>query len=135
MVAKKQSGLLAYLRSMNFNKKISLFLITTILATTIAILVITSVSAGVTITSKSSEMAMRHIESIANNLDVALKDFNDIAMLLISDPRILRYAKSEKGIDNDYMKLSNDSYDTMVYIKNTKSVIDYISLIKYNDNT
>ena len=33
------------------------------------------------------------------------------------------------------MELGNDAYDTMVYIKNTKSIIDYISLIKYNDNT
>lgn len=135
MATWKRPNIITAIKSMNFNQKISLFLVTTILATTITITVITSVSAGITIKSKSSEIAMRHIESIANNLEVTLKEFNDIAILLISDSRILKYTRATKETDDNYIQLGNDAYDAMVYIKNTKTVIDYIFLIKYNDNS
>lgn len=135
MATWKDPRIITAIKSMNFNQKISLFLVSTILTITITITVITSVSAGITIKSKSSEIAMRHIESIANNLEVTLKEFNDIAILLISDSRILKYARATKETDQDYIQLGNDAYDAMVYIKNTKTIIDYIFLIKYNDNS
>ena len=68
MATWKDPRIITAIKSMNFNQKISLFLVSTILTITITITVITSVSAGITIKSKSSEIAMRHIESIANNL-------------------------------------------------------------------
>lgn len=134
-VIKAYRDLIDRIKSMNFNKKITLFLTSTILATTITIMVAITVSTGMTITSKSSQMAMRQIESITNNLEVTLGDFNDIATLLISDERILNYTRADRAATEDYIALANGAIDALIYIKNVKSNIDYISLLKYNDNT
>ena len=52
MATWKRPNIITAIKSMNFNQKISLFLVTTILATTITITVITSVSTGINSQSK-----------------------------------------------------------------------------------
>lgn len=123
------------LKKLNFNKKISLFLVSEILIISVIVLLVSAVSNWVSIHDKSSALAMKQIDLVSNTLEASLKSIDDSTELLMYDGRIQQYLSEKEKSYSDSISTTNEVYNALYYMINTKSEISYISIINYSDNS
>lgn len=131
----KQIPLLRRIHALNYNWKITFLLIATLFVTALLILATVSFSAGETIKSKSADLTIQRIETVAQAVETAMRDFTDMAVYIISDTRLQEYLRTPEDKAENYTQLTNNAYHLLTYLINSNSYVDYVSIYKNTDDT
>lgn len=134
-MAPKRISIPRRIAAMNYNWKITVFLIAILFVTALLTLAAITVSAGQTIKDKSAELTMQRLESMKRTLETSLRDFEDMADYIISDYRVQEYLRTEEGRAGNYTQLTNNAYHLLTYLINSNSYVDYVSVYKNLDDT
>lgn len=121
--------------AMNYNWKITIFLIAILFITALLTLVTITMSAGETIKEKSAELTIQRLESMKRTAETTLHDFEDMATYIISDHRVQEYLRTPEESAANYTQLTNNAYYLLTYLINSNSYVDYVSVYKNIDDT
>lgn len=120
--------------SMKLNKKIILSVFSISLMINLFTIISISILAGNEITNKSSKLIEGQFEVVNNLLVNKLNDVSELALLITSNSTIKDYLMYDLKTNDKYRKITSDTYDLIRYVSDSKSFIDYISLVKFNDS-
>lgn len=120
--------------SMKLNKKIILSVFSISLMINLFTIISISILAGKEITNKSSKLIEGQFEVVNNLLVNKLNDVSELALLITSNSTIKDYLMYDLKTNDKYRKITSDTYDLIRYVSDSKSFIDYISLVKFNDS-
>lgn len=121
------------IRSLNFNQKITIFLVVAVVLIALMILTISMVSTSRSLREKSSALAMQQLETVTGTLEKTLLEFNDIGTHIISDSRIQDYLRNDTKSKNQ-TQLIREAYQMVDFVIATNSYLDYAAVFNTSQN-
>lgn len=120
------------LEKLNFDKKMRLFISISIILTATIIMILSAISANNSLMKKSRSLVQIQINTRSDNLQMNLENYYNIAVTLMMDNTVQKYLKST-GEEEDYHSVVNNMRNNLNGMINMQSHINFISIIKNND--
>lgn len=116
----------------NLKRKISFFLSLTILATSVIILVVSTMSAVYYMTKQSKNMAKEQLATLASNYDGTLEQYQNLAVSLVINDEVQNYCKSPESIGVEYERVAGGVYNYLLNMLNVQSNMNFSVVLKEN---
>ncbi len=112
-----------------FDKKMTLFISLSIVITTMAILIVSTVSFVIIARNQSRNMAEEQLYSMAANYEAAFMNYKELAFALVMDTTIQSYLTCDKNKKELYYNHANSARNTLLNTTNVNSYINFIAVI------
>lgn len=117
------------IRRWKFDRKMKMFTSLSIVATTMVILIISTISFVIIARNQSKEMAKEQLSSMASNFEEAFENYKDLAIAIIIDSSIQNYLTCDKSNKKKYYDLASEAKNTLLNATNVNANINFMAVI------
>lgn len=123
-------GLKSKMDTWNLRKKMTFFLTVAMLVTSMAIMLISTISAVYYMTEQSKNMAKAQLNTLASNYDNTLEQYQNFAVALVIEDSVQDYCKSPELAGEGYRQEAQKVYNFLVNILNVRSNLNFVVVEK-----
>ena len=113
------------------DKKMQALITIVLIATTLIVQVVSTLSSVTSLKKKSEEMLQARNATMAENFEGTLERYKSLAIAMVLDHSIQQYLECRNRQSEEYSAIANDAKNVMSSCQNMHSDMNFIAIVSY----